>query len=146
MDTVEIRPNRKYLMPFTVMLVLALFFMNYLTFLTDYYNERHFIWKVLSLVLSASLIIAIYRLYKQIRTNTPSIIMSANAFTYYQKGKLVSYQWSDLTSWNISSEDNTTYLTLEVYGKKHKIGISWLDKSSDQINELILQFKHKYDS
>ena len=72
--------------------------------------------------------------------------MSANAFTYYQKGKLVSYQWSDITSWNISSEDNTTYLILEAHEKKHKIGISWLDKSSDQINELILQFKHKHDS
>lgn len=141
MDTIEIRPNRKYLMPFIGVMILALFFMNYVTFLTDYYEGRSFMWKILSLVLSVSLIASIYKMYRQIKSNAPTLVLSRETFTYYKKGGPVSYYWSEIASWNISTEDSTTYLTIEAHGKKDKIGISWLEKSPDQIDELIRGFK-----
>lgn len=98
MDTIEIRPNRKYWIPFIGVMILAVFFMNYVTFLTDYYKGRHFIWKILSLVLSISLIASIYKLYRQIKTNAPALVLSRDTLTYYKKGGPVSYYWSEIAS------------------------------------------------
>ena len=98
MDTIEIRPNRKYLIPFTFILILGFFFMNYLTFFTDYYKGQHFMWKILSIVLSFSLITAIYKLYKQIKSNSPFIIMTASKFSYHEKENLISHNWRDIAA------------------------------------------------
>lgn len=141
MDTIEIRPKRTYLILFTATLVLGLAFMNYVTFFTDYYKGRSFIWKALSVLLSVSLIATIYKMYQQIKTNTPSIIMTGAAFIHYEKGKVHSYPWNNITSWHISKEDNTTYLVLEANGNKEKIPINWLDKTPEQIDELMQQFR-----
>lgn len=141
MDTLEIRPIRKLLIPFVGILTLGLFFMNYVAFLTDYYKARHVFWKILTLALSASLIATIYKLYRQIRTNAPFIIMSGDHFIYIKKGTPVSYPWSDIDSWTVSAEDSTTYLIINARGSSDKIGINLLDKTPDQIDDLIRQFK-----
>jgi hypothetical protein len=141
MEKIEIRPNRKYLIPFTGILIFGFFFMNYVTFFTDYYEGRHFIWKVLSIVLSVCLVVSIYKLYKLIKANAPFIIMTRNKFTYHEEGIPISHNWNDISSWDISNEDSATYLTIEVFGNKEKIGIDWLDKNPKQIDELIRQFK-----
>src|SRR5687768_13195079 len=98
MDTIEIRPNRKYLIPFIGVMIVTLFLMNYVTFLTDYYEGRSFMWKILSLVLSVSLFASIYKLYRQIKSNAPALVLSRETFTYYKKGGQVSYYWSEIAS------------------------------------------------
>jgi len=141
MEKIEIRPNRKHLIPFTGILVLGFFFMNYVAFFTDYFKERHFIWKIVSIALSVALVISISKLYKLIKANAPFIIMTRNKFTYHEEGIVISHNWNDISSWDISNEDNTTYLIIEVFGNKEKIGIDWLEKSPRQIDGLIRQFK-----
>ena len=142
METVEIRPNRLHLILFIGALTIALLTMIYVTFFTDYYKGQHIIWKLVTVAFAASMIATIHKLYKVIKANTPEIVMTKSNFNHYRKDTIITFQWRDISSVEISKEDNNTYLILEVFGNKEKILVDWLDKSPTQIEELIWRFKY----
>jgi hypothetical protein len=141
MNTIEIHRNMKYLVPITVLLVLALLYLNYFIFFWDRSKDQQFAWKVFTALMSIVMIIAIYKFGRQIITNEPVLVFTKDTLTIYNERLPATFHWNEITSWSITTEEDTPYLTIEAPGKKERLNISWLDKKPDEIAALISSYK-----
>jgi len=144
METIEIRQNKKTLIPMLVILTIALFGIIYYIFLSRKFNNNNTI-KLLYVFLSASLIYAIYVPTRKFIKNEPVLKFSKTELEINEKGKLVSLLWLQVIDWRIEKETDggTHYLIIETADRTHKLNISWLDKKPSEIEGLLQLYKKR---
>jgi len=142
METVEIRQNKKTLIPMLVILILALLGMTYYIFLSGKFDNNSTM-KLLYVFLTASLIYAIYIPTKKLIKNEPVLKFSNTELEINEKAKSISLLWEQVIDWSIEKEEDggTHYLIIETAEGKRKINISWLDKSPSKIEEIFQTYK-----
>jgi hypothetical protein len=142
METIEIRQNKKTLIPMLALLTAALFGMTYYIYFSGKFDNNNTM-KLLYVFLTASLIYAIYIQAKKLFKNEPVLTFSKSEIEINEKGKPVSFLWLQVIDWEIEKEEDggTHYLTIETADKKRKINISWLDKRPSEIEELLQTYK-----
>ena len=142
METIEIRQNKKTLIPMLAVLTAALFGMTYYIYFTGKFDNNNTM-KVVYVFLTASLLYAIYIPTKKFIKNEPVLTFSKSEIEINKKGKPVSFLWLQVIAWTIEKEEDggTHYLTIETADTKKKINISWLDKRPNEIEELLQTYK-----
>ena len=142
METIEIRQNKKTLIPMLALLTAALFGITYYIYFSGKFDNNNTM-KILYVFLTASLLYAIYIPAKKFFKNEPVLTFSKSEIEINEKGKPVSFLWLQVIDWKIEkdSDGNTHYLIVETEDKKRKINISWLDKRPGEIEELLQKYK-----
>lgn len=142
METIEIRQNKKTLVPMLVVLTAALFGMTYYIYFSGKFDNNNTM-KIVYVFLTASLLYAIYIPTKKFFKNEPVLTFSKSEIEINEKGKPVSFLWLQVIDWHIEKEEDggTHYLTIETADAKKKINISWLDKKPSEIEELLQTYK-----
>lgn len=140
MEAIEIRQNKKTLIPMLALLTAALFGMTYYIYFSGKFDNNNTM-KILYIFLTASLIYAIYIPAKKFFKNEPVLTFNKSEIEINEKGKPVSFLWLQVIDWKIEKEDGTHYLTIETADIKKKINISWLDKRPNEIEELLQTYK-----
>ena len=125
-------------------LTIALFGIIYYIFLQGKL-DNNYVMKFLYIILTASLIYAIYIPVKKFIKDEPVLKLSDTEIELSEKGKPVSLLWPQVTDWKVEKEDDggTHYLIVHTAERKHKINISWLDKRPSEIEKLLQNFHKK---
>ena len=144
METIEIRQNKKTLIPMLTLLTVALFGMTYYIYFSGKFDNNTTM-KIVYIFLNALLIYAIYIPTKKFFKNEPVLTLSKSEIEINEKGKPVSFLWMQISDWKIEKDDDgpTHYLIIETADGKKKINISWLEKRPSEIEELLLKFNKK---
>lgn len=144
METVEIRQNKKTLIPMLVVLALALFGMSYYIFLSGKFDNNNTM-KLVYVFLTALLIYAIYIPARKFIKNEPVLKFNTTEIEINEKGKPTLLLWLQVVDWKIEKDEDggTQYLIIETTDRKHKINVSWLDKRPSEIEELLQTFKKR---
>jgi hypothetical protein len=142
MEKIEIRQNKKKLIPMLALLTAALFGITYYIYFSGKFDNNNTI-KIVYVFLTASLLYAIYIPARKLLKNEPVLTFSKSEIEINEKGKPVSFIWLQIIDWKIEkdSDGNTHYLIVETEDKKRKINISWLDKKPSEIEELLQAYK-----
>jgi hypothetical protein len=141
METIEIRQNKKALVPMLVILILALLGMTYYTFFPGKFDNNSTM-KLVSGFLTALLIYGIYIPTRKLIKNEPVLVFRNNELEINQKGKPISISWPQIKRWKIEKDDDgsTHYLIIETTETHHKLNISWLDKRPGEIEGLLQRY------
>jgi hypothetical protein len=144
METIEIRQNKKTLIPVLVVMAIALFGMTYYIYFSGKFDNNNTM-KILYVFLTASLSYAIYIPSKKFFKNEPVLTLSKSEIEINEKGKPLAFLWLQVVNWEIEKHEDsgTIYLKIETADKKKKVNISWLDKSPSKIEELLQTYKPK---
>lgn len=142
METIEIRQNKKTLIPMLAVLTIALIGMTYYIYFSGKFDNNNTM-KIVYVFLTASLLYAIYIPTRKFFINEPVLIFSKSEIEIYEKGKPISFLWLQVIDWKIEKEEDggTHNLTIETADSKKKINISWLDKRPSEIEELLQTYK-----
>ena len=142
MEKIEIRQNKKTLVPMLALLTAALFGTAYYIFFSGKFDNNITV-KILYVFLITSLLYAIYIPTKKFFKNEPVLTFSKSEIEINEKGKPVSFLWLHVIDWKIEKEEysSTHYLIIETADKKRKVNISWLDKRPSEIEELLQTYK-----
>lgn len=143
METIEIKLNKKTLIPMLALLTGALFGETYFIYFLSTLDSNNTM-KILYIFLTASLIYAIYSPIKKFLKNEPVLTFSKSGIEINEKGEPISLLWLQV-DWKIEKENDggAHYLILETADDKRKINISWLDKSPIEIEKLLQTYKTK---
>lgn len=138
METVEIRLNKRRLIPMLVLLTAAFLGMTYYIYFSGKIESSNTM-KVLYVFLTASIVYAIYFPARKFFKNEPVLTFSRSGIEINEKGSPVSFIWLQVTRWTIEREDDngTHYLTIETADTNKRVNISWLDKKPQEIEQLL---------
>lgn len=144
METIEIRQNKKKLIPMFVMLAAALTGMTYYIYFSGTFEVENTI-TILYILCTALLIYTIYIPTKKLFKNEPVLTFSKYELEINDKGKPVSLLWQQVMDWRIEKESDgdTRYLIVVTTDRERKINISWLDKKPDEIEELLQIYRKR---
>jgi hypothetical protein len=144
MTIIEIRRNKKTLIPMLAFLTAALLGMTYYIYFSGKFDNNNTM-KIVYIFLTALMIYAIYIPAKKFFENPPVLTFSKDELEINEKGKPVSFLWLQIIDWKIEKDEDgpTYYLTIETAIVKRKINISWLDKRPTEIEQLLHMFKKK---
>ena len=142
MEIIEIRQNKKTVIPMLVLLTATLLGVTYYIYFSGKYDNTNTI-KILYFFLTAVLIYAIYMPIKKFIKNEPVLTFSKSEIKINEKGKTNSFSWLEVIDWEMEDDDGTTYLIIKTTDSKRIINISWLDKRPNEIKELLQTFKTK---
>jgi hypothetical protein len=142
METIEIRQNKKTLIPMLAVLTAALFGMTYYIYFSGKF-DHNITMKILYVFLAVLLVYAICIPARKFFKNEPVLTFSKSEIEINEKGKPVSLLWLQVIDWKIEKEEDggTQYLMIETADTKKKINISWLDKRPSEIEELLQAYK-----
>jgi hypothetical protein len=140
METIEIKQNRKLTVIFVVILTAALFAMTIYVFFTDSY-QNDLQTKLVYAVLNAVLLYTIYNQLKKLKDRTAIISINPDAISIHEGLKPVRIEKKDIQSITVEYiSENGYFLIIETEAKTHKINITWLDKSSEEIKQLVKNY------
>jgi hypothetical protein len=142
METIEIRQNKKTLIPMLAVLTATLFGMTYYIYFSGKSDNNNTM-KIVYVFLTASVLYTIYIPTKKFLKNEPVLTFSKSEIVINEKGKPASFLWLQVIDWNIEKEEDggTLYLTIETADTKKRINISWLDKRPNEIEQLLQTYK-----
>lgn len=140
METLEIRQNKKTLIPMICLLTAALFGMTYYIYFSGKFDNNSNM-KILYIFLTGSLLYAIYIPVRKLIKDEPVLTFSKNSLLVSEKFKPILFIWTDITSWNIEKDESTHYLNIKTANKNKRINISWLEKQPEEIEELINKYE-----
>lgn len=142
METIEIRQNKKTLIPMLVVLTAVLTSIVYYIYFSGMF-DNDVTSKIVYVFLTVSLVYAIYIPTKKFLRNEPVLTLNKSEIEINENGKPVSFHWAQVTGWRIVKDEDggTHYLIIETTDTKKKINISWLEKRPDEIEEIIHTFK-----
>ena len=142
MEPVEIRQNKKTLIPMLVVLAVALFGMTWYVFLSGRFDNNSTM-KLLYVFLTASLIYTLYIPTRKFIKNEPVLKFSHTGLEVNERGRPVSLLWSQVTGWRMEKEEDggTHYLIIDTTEKSRKVNLSWLDKRPVEIEALMQAYK-----
>jgi hypothetical protein len=140
METIEIRLNKKVLIPALAVAAVALIGTTYYVC----FSGRVEIGAVprVAQIFAGSL--AMYYLFgpiKKLLKNEPVLIISKLQIEIFEIGKPVAFSWSQIIDWKIEHDDGTPYLIIKTIDTEKKINIGWLDKTSSEIDQLFLSYQ-----
>lgn len=142
MQTIEIRRDKKAL---TIMLVLVgggWIGLTYFIYFSGSLNATTEL-NIFHIGITAILIYLSYIAAKRLKLNQPLLVLTRSGITINEKGRPESFLWAQITEWKIENDEGGEYLTIKTADKKKKIGISWLEKRSGEIRELIDEYSRK---
>lgn len=144
MPPIEIRQNKKTLIP-----VLAIFFasvigMVYYAFFSGEWDKMPII-KLVYAFISTSILIGIFFYVRKFIKNEPVLIISKSDITINEKLKPVSFLWIQVRDWKIEieSDGGTPYLIIETAEENKRVNIAWLEKDHEEIEELMITYSGK---
>ena len=144
MENIEIRQNKKTVIPMLFVLTIAFLGMNYYIYFSGKFDNNTSM-KILYVILNAFLLYSIYIPVKKLVKNEPILIFSKTGIELYEKGKPVSFIWQQVIDWKIEKDEDggTPYLIVETQERKSKLNISWLEKQPAEIEVLFQKYKPK---
>lgn len=144
MENIEIRQNKKTVIPMLVFLIAVNLGMTYYIYFSGKIDNNAYI-KLLYVFLTAFLLYAIYIPIKKLVKNEPVLIFSKTGIEINEKGNPISFIWHQVIDWKIEKEEDggTHYLIVETQEKKSKLNISWLEKQPAEIEALFQKYKTK---
>lgn len=140
METIEIRSNKKRLIPMLVLLFIGTSVATYYVYFSGKVRNSN----LLNIVYLLSLASFIYMMYFQLRMllrNEAVLTFTKSDITINQERKPVSFLWLQIISWEIKKDDSTHYLIIKTSDSTKKINISWLDKKPIEIEKLLYTYK-----
>ena len=142
MQTIEIRRNKKALRILLVFLGGGWIGITYLIYFSGSIAATTEL-SVFHIGITAILIYLFYIATKRLKHNEPLLVLTRSGLTINEKGNPETFLWSQITEWEIENDDGGEYLTIKTAATKKKIGISWLEKSSGEIKELMNEYSRK---
>jgi hypothetical protein len=142
MEVIEIRHNKKKMIPMLLLLTSGLLGMTYFIYFSGSIKTT----TTLNIIYSLSLASLLYTLYVPVRKflkNEPVLTISKYDIEINESGKPVSFSWPEVVEWTIEKdkENNTQFLTIATADNKKKINISLLEKSPAEIETLLTTYK-----
>jgi hypothetical protein len=144
MENIEIRQNKKTVIPMLFVLTIAFLGMNYYIYFSGKFDNNTSM-KFLYVILNAFLLYSIYIPVKKLVKNEPILTFKDTEIEIYEKGKPISFIWQQVIDWKIEKDEDggTPYLIVETQDKKSKLNISWLEKQPAEIEVLFQKYKPK---
>lgn len=142
METIEIKQNKKALIPMLVLLAVGFLIGTYYIYFSGKF-DNNITMKIVYVFLSASLIYTIFIPARKFIKNEPVLTLNNSEIIINDKGSPVSFLWPQIINWKIKKEEDggTHYLIIETAEKTRKINLSWLEKSPTEIEELLRIYK-----
>jgi hypothetical protein len=142
MQAIEIRQNKKSLIPTLALLIAGWIGLCYITFFSDKIANNYI--RIFNVIMIIAMAYSFYFPIRKLIKNEPILILSEFGIEINEKIKPVSLSWLQIIDWNIEKEkdNNTFYLILKTEDKNRRINISWLQKTPGEIEELV-QVYHK---
>lgn len=142
METIEIRQNKKLVLPMLILLIMVLLGTTYYIYLSGNFDNNNTM-KILYVFLNTYLAYTIYIQAKKLIKNEPVLVLSQSGIEINEKGKGISLLWQQVIEWKTEQEKDgsTMYLIIQTAEFKKKINISWLDKRPADIEMLLQTYK-----
>lgn len=138
--SIEIWPNKKYLVVFAIILVVAMIASTWYIFTTEKYAGFHFI-KIVQPILAIYAFVVAYKIQKRVRNNQPFITIATDSLTINSGRIQETFPWSEISAVSTSEEDNNTYLVLFLSAGEKKVSVSWLDRQPSEILRLVEDYR-----
>jgi hypothetical protein len=140
METIEIRLNRKYVIP-----LISLFSAGVIAGGWHVYFSGKVRYSVIvNIIYAVTAAGWFYTMYFQVRklwNNTPVLTFSPSGISIHEKGEPLSFLWWQVTHWEVEQDESTHYLIIQTAETKKKVSISWLDRKPEEIELLLHQYK-----
>ena len=88
----------------------------------------------------------IYAEIKRRKDKRPTLIISEFSIEIFSDFKTSLHLWQDIKSWKIELDEGSHYLVLETYSIIKRITVSCLDKTPEEIEEILNEFAGKLRS
>jgi hypothetical protein len=141
MQPIEIRQNKKTMIPVLVIIFASLIGMMYYAFVSGNWDKMP-IMKLIYVFLSVIILGRLYFSVRKFIKNEPVLTISKSDITINEKRKAVSILWGQIHEWKIEieSDGGTPYLIIKTAEEKKKVNIAWLEKDHEEIEELIITY------
>ena len=139
MDTIEIKQKKKMVVPFIGFCILTMLITAGIGFFTDKYKDDTTS-KVSSIV---GFILFAYLLYSPIKKlikNQPIIILTDDSIVLHMTKPVVIPKKNIMEIDVTYVEEMGYFLTIKTEKETHETNISWLDKTPDEIKDLIKKY------
>jgi hypothetical protein len=144
MEIIEIRQNKKTLIPVLAIFLVVHIGMTYYAFFSGNWEKMPAM-KVVYVIITAVFLIGLYFPVRKFIKNEPVLTISKSDITINEKRKAVSFLWIQVHNWKIEfeSDGGTPFLVIETAKEKKRINIAWLEKDYEEIEELIITYSGK---
>lgn len=91
----------------------------------------------------ALLLYSSYMIYieaKKRKENRPNLIISEFSIEIFRDFKTETHLWQDIKSWEVKFDEGAHYLVIETYNIKKTIKIWGLDKTPEEIDDILKEF------
>ena len=140
MDTIEIKQRKKMVVPFIGFCILIMLITAGVFFLTDKYKDdtRGKVFFLTGLILFAYMI---YFPIKKLIKNQPIIVLTDDSIVLHMTKPVVIPKNNILEIDVTYVEDSGYFLNIKTENKTHQTNISWLDKTPNEIKDLIKKYR-----
>jgi hypothetical protein len=142
MTKIEIRQNKKRLIPMLVLFAVGLFGATCYVYFSGKFDDNNTM-KIFYIMAIASFAYTFYYPIKKFFKHEPVLTLSKSEIEINEKVKPLTFLWLQVIDWKIEKEKdgNTHYLIIETADKKFKTNISWLEKRPSEIEQLLHTYK-----
>ena len=119
-ETIEIRQNKRKLIPMICLLTMALLGMTYYIYFSGKF-EDNITMKILYFFLTSSLLYAIFIPTRKLIKDEPILILSKNSLLLNEKLKQNEFIWDEIINWSIEKDESTFYLNIKTAKKIGKL-------------------------
>ncbi len=144
METIEIRQNKKVLIPMLILLTIVFFATNYYIYFSGKFDDNTTM-KTGYLFLNAIVLYSIYLPTRKLIKNEPVLKINQTGIEVNKDGQSISFLWDQIVDWEIEKDDDnsTHHLTIQTTAENKKTNISWLDKTPGQIETILQSYKKR---
>ena len=144
MQPIEIRQNKKTLIPVLIIIFASVIGMVYYAFVSGNWDKMP-VMKLVYVFLSVIILSSLYFSVRKFIKNEPVLTISKSDITINEKRKAVSILWGQIHEWKIEieSDGGTPYLINKTAEEKKRINIAWLEKDHEEIEELMITYSGK---
>jgi hypothetical protein len=141
--TTEIRYPKLFLRLFVLVLSSVLITSNYVIYLTHSYDDKPYL-KYVYILVDLYLIYMLYTNSLRLIKNKPVLILTEESIEINEGKETTRYQWVEINSFRGDRDEHDSkghYLILETTSSTKRVNLNWLEKTPDQVIELISQYK-----
>lgn len=139
MNTIELRLRKKTVFPFTIVIILALVLGTSVVFFKDEYNDNLLV-KIASILVSTYVLYLLYPTIKKTKKHEPVIILKENEIILNNEKAVLIARHEIQNIEVIYVQDSGYFLSIKTEKENYQTNVSWLDKTPDQIKELITRY------
>ena len=144
MQPIEIRQNKKTLIPALVIIFASVIGMMYYAFVSGEWDKMP-VMKLVYVFISVIILSSLYFSVRKFIKNEPVLTISKSDITINEKRKAVSILWGQIHEWKIEieSDGGTPYLIIKTAEGKKRINIAFLERDHEEIEELMITYSGK---